>query len=83
MFDYVILWVCGGVISWENVVVVCLFCNLCKGLKFLCQFGLMLCKLLCFLSVEELCNMGCKFCLNYLYYIWLDFFYWDIELEVQ
>jgi 5-methylcytosine-specific restriction endonuclease McrA len=64
-FDHVVPRARGGVTSWENVVAACAKCNLRKGARSLRQTG----------------NMGRKFPPNHLHESWIDFLYWDAELE--
>jgi 5-methylcytosine-specific restriction endonuclease McrA len=80
-FDHVVPRARGGVTSWENVVAACSRCNLHKGSKSLRQSGLALRKPPRRPGAEELRNMGRKFPPNHLHDSWLDFLYWDSELE--
>ncbi len=80
-FDHVIPRARGGVTSWENVVAACGSCNLRKGSKTLRQAGVSLRKAPRQPSAEELRNLGRKFPPNHLHHTWLDFLYWDAELE--
>lgn len=80
-FDHVIPRSKGGVTSWENVVAACAACNLRKGSKNLRSSGLRLTKLPRRPEAEQLRNLGRKFPPNYLHDSWLDFLYWDTELQ--
>ena len=80
-FDHVIPRARGGVTSWENVVAACSRCNLRKGAKSLSQAGLSLRRAPRQPAAEELRNQGRKFPPNHLHDTWLDFLYWDAELE--
>ena len=80
-FDHVVPRARGGVTSWENVVAACSKCNLRKGAKSLKQAGLSLRKPPRAPASEELRNMGRKFPPGYLHESWMDFLYWDAELE--
>ena len=80
-FDHVVPRARGGVTSWENVVAACSRCNLQKGAKSLRQSGLSLRKPPRRPGAEELRNMGRKFPPGHLHHSWLDFLYWDSELE--
>ena len=80
-FDHVIPRARGGITSWENVVAACSSCNLKKGARSLSQAGLSLLKQPVRPSVHGLQNMGRKFPPNHLHDSWLDFLYWDAELE--
>jgi 5-methylcytosine-specific restriction endonuclease McrA len=80
-FDHVVPRARGGVTSWENVVAACSRCNLRKGAKSLRQSGLSLRKPPRQPGAEELRNMGRRFPPGHLHESWLDFLYWDTELE--
>ncbi|MFV0361227.1 HNH endonuclease [Tropicimonas sp.] len=80
-FDHVVPRARGGITSWENVVAACSACNLKKGAKSLRQAGMSLCRAPRRPGAEELRNMGRKFPPNHLHRSWLDYLYWDAELE--
>jgi 5-methylcytosine-specific restriction endonuclease McrA len=80
-FDHVIPRAAGGITSWENVVAACAPCNLRKGSKSLRQVGMSLRKLPKRPSSGDLMNMGRRFPPNHLHESWLDFLYWDAELD--
>ena len=80
-FDHVVPRAHGGVTSWENVVAACSRCNLHKGSKSLRASGLSLFRPPRRPSAEDLRNMGRRFPPNHLHDSWLDFLYWDAELE--
>lgn len=80
-FDHVVPRAAGGVTSWENVVAACSPCNLAKGSKSLREARMSLRKPPRQPAAEQLRNMGRKFPPNYLHESWLDFLYWDAELE--
>ena len=80
-FDHVIPRSRGGKTTWENVVAACSRCNLAKGAKLLSECALTLRKQPVEPSSELLLNKGRKFPPNYLHESWLDFLYWDAELE--
>ena len=80
-FDHVVPRARGGRTSWENVVAACSRCNLKKGSKSLGQVGLSLRKSPCQPVAEQLRNVGRKFPPNHLHETWMDFLYWDAELE--
>lgn len=80
-FDHVVPRASGGVTSWENVVAACSKCNLQKGSKSLNRSGMSLRKPPRQPVSEQLRNAGRKFPPNYLHESWLDFLYWDAELE--
>ena len=80
-FDHVVPRAAGGITSWENVVAACSKCNLQKGSKSLRRSGMTLRKPPRQPVSEQLRNQGRKFPPNYLHDSWLDFLYWDAELE--
>ncbi|MEP1766546.1 MAG: HNH endonuclease [Sulfitobacter sp.] len=80
-FDHVIPRAAGGVTSWQNVVAACSPCNLKKGSKPLHQTGLVLRKPPRQPNPEQLRNTGRKFPPNHLHDSWMDFLYWDAELQ--
>ena len=80
-FDHVMPRASGGVTSWENVVAACSRCNLKKGSKSLRRAGMSLRRAPRQPSSEELRNSGRQFPPNYLHDSWMDFLYWDSELE--
>jgi len=80
-FDHVVPRARGGRTSWENVVAACSRCNLKKGSRSLRQAGLNLRKQPRQPGAEELRNVGRKFPPNHLHESWMDFLYWDAELE--
>lgn len=80
-FDHVVPRADGGVTSWENVVAACSPCNLRKGAKSLRRAGMSLRKPPRAPGAEQLRNQGRKFPPNHLHESWLDFLYWDAELE--
>lgn len=80
-FDHVVPRARGGVTSWENVVAACSRCNLSKGSKLLKHSGLSLRKPPRKPEAEALRNMGRKFPPNHLHESWIDFLYWDAELQ--
>ena len=80
-FDHVVPRARGGITSWENVVAACSPCNLAKGSKSLRQAGMHLRKPPRQPSAEELRNLGRKFRPNHLHESWLDYLYWDTELD--
>jgi len=80
-FDHVVPRSRGGRTTWENVVAACGRCNLRKANLTLRQSGMKLRRAPLRPSVPELQNKGRKFPPNYLHESWLDFLYWDAELE--
>lgn len=80
-FDHVVPRARGGITSWENVVAACSPCNLKKGSKSLRQAGMALRRPPRRPSAEEMRQTGRRFPPNHLHDSWLDFLYWDAELE--
>jgi len=80
-FDHVVPRAKGGVTSWENVVAACSKCNLTKGCKSLHQVPMTLRKPPRQPGAEELRNMGRRVPPNFLHDSWVDFLYWDAELQ--
>ncbi len=80
-FDHVVPRSRGGRTTWENVVAACGPCNLRKGSKTLRQVGMKLRTPPREPSSAELLNAGRRFPPNYLHESWMDFLYWDAELE--
>ena len=71
----------GGITSWENVVAACAPCNLRKANKPLDRSGLRLRKPARQPSPEEMHALGRRFPPGHLHESWMDFLYWDAELE--
>jgi len=80
-FDHVLPRSKGGVTSWENVVAACAPCNLRKANKLLKHSGLRLKQIPKAPSPEEMHQVGRRFPPGYLHDSWMDFLYWDVELE--
>lgn len=80
-FDHVVPRARGGVTSWENVVAACAPCNLRKGSRSLKLARMNLRKPPRQPGTEELRNAGRKFPPNHLHQSWLDYLYWDSELD--
>ena len=80
-FDHVVPRSKGGRTTWRNVVAACGPCNLRKGDKTLKQSGLRLARPVVQPTAAELQNIGRKFPPNFLHDSWMDYLYWDAELE--
>ncbi|MFV0293619.1 MAG: HNH endonuclease [Paracoccus sp. (in: a-proteobacteria)] len=80
-FDHVIPRSRGGITSWENVVAACSPCNLRKANRSLKYSGLHLRRTPYRPSSTEIHAMGRRFPPNHLHKTWMDFLYWDVELE--
>jgi len=80
-FDHVVPRSRGGRTTWENVVAACNRCNLKKANHTLRQAGMALHRPPRRPDASELQNKGRRFPPNYLHDSWMDFLYWDAELE--
>lgn len=80
-FDHVIPRSKGGQTTWENVVAACSPCNLRKGNKLPRDIGMIPRQTAFQPTVYELHNNGRLFPPNYLHESWMDYLYWDAELE--
>ena len=80
-FDHVVPRSRGGVTSWENVVAACSPCNLRKANRSLRHSGLNLRRKPRQPSPGEMHAVGRRFPPNHLHDSWMDFLYWDAELE--
>lgn len=80
-FDHVIPRSKGGQTTWENVITACSPCNLKKGSQMPKQFGMHPNQKPYRPQIHDLHNNGRKFPPNYLHESWMDFLYWDTELE--
>ncbi len=80
-FDHVIPRSRGGRTTWENVVAACGKCNLRKANMTVRQAGMSLSRPPRRPDAAELQNKGRRFPPNHLHESWLDFLYWDAELD--
>ncbi|MGB0507832.1 MAG: HNH endonuclease [Pikeienuella sp.] len=80
-FDHVVPRSKGGRTTWMNVVACCSPCNLAKGNKLLKQARMHLRNEPFKPTAEKLRNVGRRFPPNYLHDSWMDYLYWDAELE--
>ncbi len=80
-FDHLVPRCRGGMTTWENVTTACSPCNLRKGNKS-CKSAEMWPRQAPFRpTVQNLHSNGRMFPPNYLHESWMDFLYWDTELE--
>ena len=80
-FDHVIPKSKGGETKWENVVAACAKCNLKKSDLLLSEANMKLIKKPFTPTNSQLQVVGKKFPPNYLHKSWMDYVYWDSELE--
>lgn len=80
-FDHVVPRSRGGGTNWENIVAACASCNTAKGNKTPSESGMTPIKNPVEPSAFSLQKAGQKFPPKYLHRSWLDFLYWDCELE--
>lgn len=80
-FDHVIPRRHGGETTWENVVAACSPCNLRKGGVMPKQAGMIPQQKPYRPSVQDLHKNGRMFPPNFLHESWMDYLYWDVELQ--
>jgi 5-methylcytosine-specific restriction endonuclease McrA len=80
-FDHVLPRSRGGITSWENVVAACSPCNLKKGNKTLKMVGMHLARPPRAPQPDEMLAHGRRFPPNHLHDSWMDYLYWDVELD--
>jgi 5-methylcytosine-specific restriction endonuclease McrA len=71
----------GGRTTWENIVTACAPCNLSKGGRTPREAGMVIRRPAMRPTMYELQDHGRRFPPNHLHESWLDYLYWDIELE--
>jgi 5-methylcytosine-specific restriction endonuclease McrA len=80
-FDHVIPRSRGGRTTWENIVTACAPCNLTKGGRTPREAQMHPRRHPVRPTAFELQDTGRRFPPNHLHESWLDYLYWDIELE--
>ena len=80
-FDHVVPRNLGGRTEWKNIVAACSPCNLRKGGKHPRQTNMWPIRMPFEPTVYDLHNNGRKFPPNHLHESWIDYLYWDAELE--
>ncbi len=80
-FDHVIPRSKGGLTTWDNVVAACSPCNLRKANKMPRDIDMFPAQKPYQPSAFDLQANGRRFPPNHLHESWMDYLYWDIELE--
>lgn len=80
-FDHILPRSRGGRTSWENIVTACAPCNLRKGGRTPKEAAMTPAHPARRPTMYELQEYGRRFPPNFLHESWLDYLYWDIELE--
>ena len=80
-FDHLIPRSRGGLTTWENVITACSPCNLRKSNRMAAECEMHPAQIPYRPTVPDLHNKGRQFPPNFLHESWLDFLYWDTELE--
>ena len=80
-FDHLLPRSRGGHTTWGNVVAACSPCNLRKADKTMKESAMFPSQMPYQPSVQHLHRNGRLFPPNYLHQSWLDYLYWDTELE--
>ncbi|MEZ5871244.1 MAG: HNH endonuclease [Nitratireductor sp.] len=80
-FDHVIPRSKGGQTTWENVCAACSPCNLRKGNKLPREAKMWPSQMPFIPKLEDLHRNGRRFPPNFLHESWMDYLYWDSELE--
>ncbi len=80
-FDHVLPRSRGGRTTWENIVTACAPCNLAKGGRTPREAQMHPRRAPRRPSMHELQERGRRFPPGHLHESWLDYLYWDIELE--
>jgi 5-methylcytosine-specific restriction endonuclease McrA len=80
-FDHLLPRSRGGQTNWDNVVTACSSCNVQKGGRLLVHSGMTLNQKPYQPSTEDLLKKGKNFPPNFLHRSWVDYLYWDVELE--
>ena len=80
-FDHLLPRSKGGQTNWHNVVTACSSCNVQKGGRLLKNSDMTLNQVPFQPSMEDLHKNGKHFPPNFLHKSWMDYLYWDVELE--
>jgi 5-methylcytosine-specific restriction endonuclease McrA len=80
-FDHLLPRSKGGKTNWDNVVTSCSACNVQKGGRLFKFSGMTLNQKPYQPTTEDLHKNGKNFPPNFLHKSWIDYLYWDVELE--
>ena len=80
-FDHLLPRSKGGKTDWNNVVTACSSCNVKKGGDLINHSKMILNQKPYQPSTEDLHRNGKNFPPNFLHKSWIDYLYWDVELE--
>ena len=80
-FDHLLPRSKGGKTNWNNVVTACSACNVQKGGRLFKLSGMTLNQKPYQPTTEDLHKNGKNFPPNFLHKSWIDYLYWDVELE--
>ena len=80
-FDHLLPRSKGGQTNWDNVVTACSSCNVKKGGRLLKNSDMKLNQDPFQPTTEDLHKNGKYFPPNFLHKSWMDYLYWDVELE--
>ena len=80
-FDHLLPRSKGWKTNWDNVVTACSSCNVQKGGRLLKFSGMTLNQKPYQPTTEDLHKNGKNFPPNFLHKSWIDYLYWDVELE--
>ena len=80
-FDHLLPRSKGGQTNWNNVVTACSSCNVKKGGRLFINSGMTLNQKPYQPTTEDLHKNGKNFPPNFLHKSWMDYLYWDVELE--
>lgn len=80
-FDHVVPRSRGGRTSWTNIVTACSPCNLKKGGRMPKDAGMFPARTPVRPTNYQLQDIGRRFPPNHLHETWMDYLYWDVELD--
>ena len=80
-FDHLVPRSHGGETTWDNIVTACSSCNVKKGGKLLKHSGMKPLNIPKIPTMADLDKCGRSFPPNFLHESWMDWLYWDIQLE--